>query len=448
MSALCDRAFPYIHLRGNTPMAEATATILVVDDEANNRLLFTAHLKKEGYTAVAAASGEEALRFVAEHLPDLVLLDVMMPGINGFEVATRLKSDERTGHIPIIMVTALEDQESRLSALKIGAEEFLTKPIARAELLIRVRNLLKLKQYQDVLASYGNRLEAEVDARTKQLASAELRLNETQSKLLQSEKLASIGQLAAGVAHEINNPIGYVNANLGTLKQYIGDLFQILNAYAALESTLPADTPALAALREVKAKLELDYMLADVPALIQESMEGISRVCKIVQDLKDFSHADAHHEWKLADLRRGLDSTLNVAANEIKYKADVLKDYGDIPEVECLPSQLNQVFLNLLVNAAHAIGDGKRGTITVRTGCDSDSVWVEISDNGCGIPPENLDKIFEPFFTTKPIGKGTGLGLSLSYGIVREHGGRIDVESQPGQGTTFKIVIPIHRPPQ
>lgn len=429
-------------------MDEAAAKILVVDDETNNRLLLTSHLKKEGYAILAAASGEDGLRLIEEHLPDLILLDVMMPGLNGFEVAARLKGSERTRHIPIIMVTALEDQESRLSALKNGAEEFLTKPVARAELLVRVRNLLKLKQYQDTLANYSVQLEAEVAARTEQLATANLQLSETQSKLLQSEKLASIGQLAAGVAHEINNPIGYVNANLGTLKRYVDDIFQVLTAYAALETALPADAPALAALRALKAKLELDYMLSDVPSLIKESMEGISRVCKIVQDLKDFSHTDAHHEWKLANLHQGLDSTLNVAANEIKYKADVVKEYGDIPEIECLPSQLNQVFLNLLVNAAHAIGDGQRGTITVRTGSDGAEVWVEIGDTGCGIPPENLERIFEPFFTTKPVGKGTGLGLSLSYGIVREHGGRIEVKSQPGQGTTFKIAIPIHRSPQ
>jgi signal transduction histidine kinase len=278
------------------------------------------------------------------------------------------------------------------------------------------------------------------DDELKQLSS---RLSEAQSKLMQAEKLASIGQLAAGVAHEINNPIGYIFSNFGTLEKYLADLFTMLGAYEAAESAL-AGTPAAAQLKQLRDDLELDYLKDDIPTLMAESKEGIARVRTIVQNLKDFSRVDTTQQWVMADLHHGIDSTLNIVNNEIKYKADVVKVYGEIPDVECLPSELNQVFMNLLVNAAHAIV-AERGTITIRTGADAGKVWVEVSDNGGGIAAENLGRIFDPFFTTKPVGKGTGLGLSLSYGIVKKHAGQIDVDSAPGVGTTFRVTLPERR---
>jgi signal transduction histidine kinase len=424
----------------------SNATILIVDDEASNRGLFQAQLQQDGYAIMAAVNGEDALRQVDRQLPDLILLDAMMPGLNGFQVAERLKGEERTRHIPIIMITALDDQESRMQALSKGAEEFLTKPVRHSELLARVRNLLKLKQFQDRLVASSGALKEEVAERTLQLAQVNRQLDEAEVKAVQSEKLALIGQLAAGVAHEINNPIGYVNANLGSLKQYLDELLQIVDALLKLEASLPADTPGRAELQAMKEKFDFNYMLQDLPLLLQESQEGIARVRDIVQDLKAFSRIDSAREWLLADLHKGLNSTLNLANNEIKYKADVVKEYGILPEIECVPSQLNQVFLNLLVNAAHAIKDDARGTITLRTGCSDKEVWVEISDTGCGIAPEIINKVFDPFFTTKPVGKGTGLGLSLSYTIVQQHNGRIELDSKIGQGSTFRVVLPIRQP--
>ena len=429
-------------------MTHKTATLLVVDDEANNRNVIVAQLKNEGYAIITAGSGEEALELIDQQLPDLILLDVMMPGISGFDVAEILKGEERTANIPIIMITALSDSKSRLAGLTNGVEEFLTKPVARAELVMRIRNLLRLKEYQDELSSYSNSLEERVAESTLELENANLQLSGTQTQLLQAEKLAALGQLAAGVAHEINNPVGYVNSNLGTLKGYLKDMLDILQAYERINRQQPPDPAELIALNQLKDKLELDYICEDAPQLIDESLEGLLRVRTIVQDLKSFAHIDGQPEWKLADLHECLDSTLNIANNEIKYKAKIVKEYGVIPEIECLGSQLNQVFLNLLVNAAHAIPDSTPGTITVRTACTDDEVSVEISDTGCGIPAANLLRIFDPFFTTKPIGQGTGLGLSLSYGIVQRHGGRIEVRSEVredvGRGTTFRVVLPIH----
>ncbi|WP_232828810.1 PAS-domain containing protein [Simplicispira lacusdiani] len=271
-------------------------------------------------------------------------------------------------------------------------------------------------------------------AAQEKLALRNRELEAAQQQLVQSEKLASIGQLAAGVAHEINNPIGYVHSNIGTLQTYIAELMQLLDAYEALP-----ENPNVQALRQ---KIDVAYLREDIPSLIRESQEGITRVKKIVQDLKDFSRVDSSQEWQSADLHHGIDSTLNIVSNEIKYKADVVKQYGQLPPVECLPSQLSQVFMNLLVNAAHAMG-AQRGCITIRTGTQDDEVWLEFEDNGSGISPELQTKIFDPFFTTKPVGKGTGLGLSLSYGIVQKHHGRITVRSEVGKGTVFRIVLPV-----
>jgi signal transduction histidine kinase len=268
-------------------------------------------------------------------------------------------------------------------------------------------------------------------------------LRAAQNQLLQSERLASIGQLAAGVAHEINNPICYVFSNFGTLEAYLERLFEMLQAYEQAEPAL-SDSAIATRLAALRARVELDYLKQDIPMLMGESKEGLSRVRKIVQDLKDFSRVDTHQEWVWASLQQGIDSTLNIVANEIKYRADVRREYGALPDIECLPSELNQVFLNLLVNAAHAIGP-ERGLIVVRSADAGDQVWVEVEDNGSGIAPEHLPRIFDPFFTTKPVGRGTGLGLSLAYGIVQKHHGRIDVRSEPGRGTCFRITLPVRR---
>ncbi len=286
--------------------------------------------------------------------------------------------------------------------------------------------------------------ELELLKRYAELTELNCLLHETQQQLVQSEKLASIGQLAAGVAHEINNPIGYVSSNIRSLDDYITRLFQVLDAYQSAESELP--DPARALIGKAKQAADFDYLREDIHELIRESAEGTVRVRKIVQDLRDFSRTDASQDWQPADIHQGLDSTLNIASNEIKYRADVVREYGALPLVECLPSQLNQVFMNLFVNAAQSIPDGRRGTLRVRTGHCGDQVWIEVEDDGCGMPPEVVDRIFDPFFTTKPVGKGTGLGLSLSYGIIQKHHGKITASSAPGNGTLFRITLPVHQP--
>ena len=307
------------------------------------------------------------------------------------------------------------------------------------------------KRAEEALRDSRDELEEQVHKRTAslQMANTQLlaekarqeelirQLEETQMQLLQSEKMASIGQLAAGVAHEINNPIGFVNSNLNTLQEYVDGMLRLLAAYEQIESTLVNE--ALQDITHLKQEINIGYLRGDIGDLLAESLDGLQRVRRIVKDLKDFSHV-GELEKQSANLESGLDSTLNVVWNEIKYKAEVVKEYGGIPEVNCIASQLNQVFMNLLINAVQAIED--HGRITIRTGHDEKNVWVEVEDTGKGIKPEQLGKIFDPFFTTKSVGMGTGLGLSLSYGIVKKHNGRIEVKSNLGKGTSFRVFLP------
>jgi len=283
-------------------------------------------------------------------------------------------------------------------------------------------------------ASFSRAIEAVQKARVEQRRLLE-KVQQAQRHLVQSEKLAGIGQLAAGVAHEINNPMGYVSSNLRTLAGYVQDLLRIIDAVDVAKD--------LSEIRNLKRTLDYGFVRGDLEDLIAESEEGVERVKSIITALQDFSRTDTG-KFSLADLHRGIDTTVNVAANELKYKAEVVKEYGEIPEVECNISRINQVVLNLLMNAAQAMPE--RGMITIRTGRAQSEVWFEVEDTGCGMRSDELDKIFEPFFTTKPVGDGTGLGLALSYSIVRQHHGRIEVKSEVGKGTCFRVSLPIVHP--
>ena len=287
------------------------------------------------------------------------------------------------------------------------------------------------------------RMEAMLQARGEEQQLLIGKLQQAHDQLLQAEKMASIGQLAAGIAHEINNPIGFVNSNMSSLQAYVATLFDVIARYEAALREPPAGAALAACVEQVRAGADLAYLQTDMADLLAESMDGLKRVRDIVQSLKDFSHV-GDNDWQVASLHAGLDSTLNIVGNELKYKARIDKQYGQLPSVTCLASQLNQVFMNLLVNAGQAISG--EGVISIRTGHLDGWVWVEIGDTGAGIAPAHLHRIFEPFFTTKAVGSGTGLGLSLSYGIVMKHGGRIEVASEPGRGTRFTVHLPVVPP--
>jgi two-component system NtrC family sensor kinase len=253
-------------------------------------------------------------------------------------------------------------------------------------------------------------------------------------QLLQSEKMAAIGQLAAGVAHEINNPVGFVASNLKTLVGYVRQLLELvdqMNEWGGTE------------LQQLKQRYDYDFIREDINGLLAESAEGVDRVRKIIGALRDFSHT-SDETFTQADLHEGIESTLKVVNNEIKYKADVVREFGQLPLIECIAAQINQVVMNLLVNAAHAIEEF--GRIVIRTGVEGDQAFIEIEDSGCGIPAELQQQIFDPFFTTKPVGKGTGLGLALSFNIIEKHNGYISLRSEPGKGSCFRINLPLIQP--
>ena len=299
----------------------------------------------------------------------------------------------------------------------------------------RYKDALKNTRIKPLTSAHLPSKESAMSQSTNPKSDKELlndRLEQANRQLLQSEKLAAIGQLAAGVAHEINNPVGYVYSNLQSLENYLTDLFRLTDAVDSAES--------LDSLRAIKQNIDYDFVRNDLKDLLAESREGIERVKTIISAMKDFSHIE-EEEFKPADLHRGIETTLNVVNNELKYKADVVRDFGDLPEVECIISQINQVVMNLLVNAAHAIDDF--GKIIIRTRQETDNVVIEVEDTGKGISRENINRIFEPFYTTKEVGKGTGFGLAIVHCIVKDHKGEITVTSQLGHGTTFMILLPV-----
>ncbi|MCD6293794.1 MAG: HAMP domain-containing protein [Deltaproteobacteria bacterium] len=329
--------------------------------------------------------------------------------------------------------------------ISVGATDF----DGRRALVCYARDVSKRLEIEAALKAYNENLEMMVLERTSKLKDTLTHLQDTQSQLLQSEKMATIGQLAAGVAHEINNPVGFVKSNLGTMREYCEDLVRLLAKYQELETVLASDMGShekssvcslLETLSGLKEEIDLDFVLDDYQKAVDESLEGMERVAKIVSDLKDFSHIDKA-ELEETDINRGIESTLDIVWNELKYKVDVTKDLGDIPLVKCYSQRLNQVFMNILVNGAQAIE--KKGEIRITTRARDDNVEIKFSDTGKGIPPDILPKIFDPFFTTKDVGKGTGLGLNVAYNIIRKHKGSIHVESEVGKGTRFTIRLKV-----
>jgi two-component system, NtrC family, sensor kinase len=432
------------------------ARVLVVDDDPILRLQLQHLLAKFVAEVRVAADGAQGLALWREWRPDVTLTDILMPEMDGLDMSRTIKAEDADAQI--IVITADTADVNLKRALEIGVERYITKPIdihlvndainkcvrdrQRGEELRLTRQVAELTQELQRQLEEKQRTE---EALQKEKAEQQVlirRLEEAHNQLLQSEKMASLGQLAAGVAHEINNPMGFISSNLGSLRGYADRLLALVGTYEGIVSSLPQDSPQRTQIAQARKTADVEFLKEDVLSLINESTTGIERVRRIVRDLKTFSHVDST-EWQFINLNDCLDSTINLAGNEFGQKVQVVKQYGEIPDIECLPSEVNQVLLNLLLNAVQAVET--RGTITVRTGGEDGKVWVEVADTGCGIQPEHLKHIYDPFFTTKPVGTGTGLGLSITYGIVRKHGGRIDVESEPGKGTTFRVTLPVRR---
>jgi two-component system, NtrC family, sensor kinase len=430
-------------------------SILIVDDTPNNiRVLFDI-LHGAGFKVSVVKSGELALEKVPFIQPDLILLDVMMPGIDGFETCRRLKVDESTKDIPIIFMTALADVENKVKGLQIGAVDYIIKPIQVEEVIARVNVHLALRNTQVQLM---NEVLERREAQTK-LQQTLKELQQTQTQLVQSEKMSSLGELVAGVAHEINNPVNFIYGNITHADAYIKDLLRILQLYQEYN---PNPAPEVEAEAEA---VDLNFLTKDLPKLLDSMKIGAKRIREIVLSLRIFSRLD-EAEMKSVDIHEGIDSTLMILGHRLKGKSDrpnidVIKEYGNLPMVECYPGQLNQVFMNILSNAIDALEEllvisheslvknSEQMTspqIRIRTEVIENQVMIRIADNGSGIPSEVRQRIFDPFFTTKAVGVGTGMGLAISYQIITEkHQGTLECFSEPGSGTEFVIAIPLQQ---
>ena len=418
--------------------------ILIAEDDFVSRLLVKKAVEKIGHDVLEAEDGKIALELFLEHKPDMIISDWMMPEMDGIELCQKIRASDKKTYSYIILLTAKDKMTDLVEVFEAGADDYIIKPFKPDELRSRIKNgerIIKLEgEHHD--------LQKELVGKNNKLDKTLARLKTTQSQILQAEKMASIGQLAAGVAHEINNHIGFISSNLDALNDYMTDFDTLLQHFQKLEKILKESNQEnlsseikqqIQTVSDYEEEIEVDYLKDDIPELLKDCKEGTGRVGKIVGDLKSFAHP-GNDEQMLVDINKGLVSTLNVVNNEIKYKATVTKDLGEIPLVEGYPQKLNQVFMNILVNAAQSIKE--KGEIKIVTKQKGKYVAVSISDNGCGIEKDHLSKIFDPFFTTKAIGAGTGLGMNIAYNIIEEHKGKIDVKSQVGKGTVFTIILP------
>jgi signal transduction histidine kinase len=449
-----------------------SGNILIVDDNPNNLGVLSDFLSDRGFEIFVARDGASALQKVAYAPPDLILLDVMMPGIDGFETCRQLKDKPDTAEIPVIFMTALSETTDKVKGLSLGAVDYITKPFQQDEVLARVQLHLKLSQLTKTLEEQNLRLKQEVEQRktaeialqtlnqrleecvaerTRELSEALEALQRYQLQVIQGEKLAALGQLVAGVAHEINNPVNFIYGNIDYAGNYVQDLLELVQLY---QTECPNVTSPIQTMTD---DIDLDFLMQDLPKVFASMKMGAERIRGIVQSLRAFSRVD-ESQCKEVDIHDGIDSTLMILHNRIKAKPDrpeieIRKDYGSIPLVECYPGQLNQVFMNLIVNAIDALEEAiLNGTlphshpcIQIRTAITADNkILIQIIDNGMGIPDAIQRQIFDPFFTTKSVGKGTGLGLSISHQIITEtHQGTLQCHSTPHQGTEFVIMIPL-----
>ena len=420
--------------------------ILIVDDTPSNLSVISDVLSEAGFNVAIATSGERALKQLQLALPELVLLDVMMPGMDGFEVCRCLKSQVETQDVPIIFMTALSDATSKVKGFELGAVDYITKPFQATEVLARVRTHIQLRCLSKVL-------ELQVEQRTHELQQAMKQLKASQLHLVNSEKMAALGNLVSGIAHEINNPIGFIQGNIEHISTYTKDLLQLVNLYQQHYPHPPEE------IEEITEEMDLNFLQKDLPELIASLKAGADRIRHISTSLRTFSRTDTEDRVAF-DLQDGIDSTLLILKHrtkptETRPEIEVVKAYQALPEADCFPGQLNQVFMNLIANSIDALEESNEGRsfqeiaaapnqIVIRTEATAEKISIHISDNGRGMPEAVKARIFEQGFTTKKVGKGTGLGLAIAHQIIQEkHGGVLSCTSEIGKGTTFTIELPI-----
>ncbi len=409
---------------------EQLARVLIVDDSIVVRRSFSKILAS-GYECVEAESAIEALSRLRESHFDLVITDIMMPGLSGIELLRKVI--ETYPDTAVLVVSGVDRPQRALDAVRLGAFDYLIKPCDPAVLQLTVERALERR----TLIENARQYKRDLEERNEELLRGKRQLERLQAQIVHSEKMASLGQLAAGIAHELNNPVGFVYGNLELLEACLRDIFQLLRFYD--DQGLTGEVAEQA--EKIKEEIRYEQTLSDLSSIVSDCRDGAERVRDIVQNLRTFSRLD-EAEFKTTDIHEGLESTIRLLSRYFSGgNVRLLRDYGDLPTVEAFAAQLNQVWANLLVNAAQAVS-AKGGEVTVKTYTEDDMIVVAVSDNGVGIPPDVLPRIFDPFFTTKAVGDGTGLGLSISFGIVERHGGRIEMTSTPGAGTTAYVKLP------
>lgn len=417
-----------------------TADILIVDDTAENIRFLSALLLQRGYQVRKAINGKMALVAARTMTPDLILLDINMPDLDGYEVCQQLKTDEKTSKVPIIFLSALDEVTDKVKAFQVGGIDFITKPFQFEDVLVRIQTQLKIQA-----------LQAQLQAKNEQVQQAFEHLKQMQAELIRKEKMLGLGQLVAGVCHELNNPMSFIVGNLNPAYAHMETLLAVIDGY---QQTYPEATPAIAAMLQ---DADLDFVSADLKSIIKSMRSGANRVCSIVAALRSFSRL-GEAEVKAVDLHEGLESTVLLLGHRLVEKSsmpaiNVMRDYAKLPLIRCYAGELNQVFLNLLNNAIDALELQSKQSPTLNQSptillstelTEQQNITIRIQDNGIGIPETVGTRLFEPFFTTKPIGQGVGLGLAVSYQIVVEkHNGHLSYRSTLGQETEFIMRMPI-----
>ncbi len=423
-------------------------TILVVDDNPTNLGVAVNCLEDQGFTVLIARDGHSGIKRAKYAHPDLILLDVLMPGIDGFETCRQLKATPETQEIPIIFMTALSNTEDKVKGFELGAVDYVTKPIQIEEVIARVSLHLKLHFLNQAL-------EQRVEERTTELNTALKKLQQSQLQLVQHEKMSALGQLMSGITHEINNPVSFIAGNLSHVQEYLQDLKNHLQLY---QQVFPDPGEEI---QQNAEEIELDYLLEDLPEILSSMKTGVERIREISHSMRIFSRSDQDQKIEF-NIHESIDSTLLILKHRLQQKErrpkiTVVKNYSNILKITGFPGQLNQVFMNIIANSIDAFDEMSESLtlqemkkrfcqiqIDTEMTPDQQQVMIIIRDNGCGMTEDVKRKIFEHLFTTKTVGKGTGLGLSITRQIIDErHHGRIECESKLGQGTQFKILIPV-----
>lgn len=415
--------------------------ILVADDAPDILDLLARLLRIDGYEVLTARDGSQAVELASAHQPDAILLDVMMPGMDGIEVCRRLKADPRLRSIPVILVTAKSADDDVVVGLDVGADDYVTKPFRKEILAARLRSALRVKRDHDTIRRINDQLRAEI-ARRKRM----------ETELARAQRLESIGRLAAGIAHEINNPNQYIGDNVRFMQRAFADFLKLLGALRGLIQAIQQGSAVDRLAAEAQASWEqlgADELAEEFPKAAREALEGVESIARTLRALKAFAQAETEQK-ALIDVGQAIENAIIVCRNEWKNAAEVTTDLQpDLPLLPCVPGQFNEVILNLLRNAAQAIADAAKsgpplkGKITVRARRDADMVEIRVEDTGIGIPEHVRSRIFDPFFTTRPVGQGSGQGLAIAHAVVKRHGGTLSFESHTGRGTTFVVRLPL-----